>query len=446
MSNQVEAIKIENISKVYRIGMKENINDNLTGSLLNLVKSPFKNFKRYRSLYRFDDVEMDMGLDAGSTPPDIIWALRNISFNVKQGEVVGIIGSNGAGKSTLLKILCRITSPTKGSAEIYGRVASLLEVGTGFHQELTGRENVFLNGAILGMTKKEMNRRYDEIVDFSGIEKFVDTPVKRYSSGMRVRLAFSVAAHLNPEVLIIDEVLAVGDDQFQKKCLNKMEDAAQQGRTVIFVSHNMPAVLRLCKRAILMDQGMVTFDSTADETVAEYLAKKRGAESLTERVWTDKGRDSGSGIVRLQAVRVYDEDGRVDDPFEICKAMMLEVEYDVLEPGKIISTHFHLDNAQRLRVFSVHDTDPQWLDKPRKVGHYRSRAQIPANFLMDGLLSLHVAILTMNPIMTEQWEFDALSFNMRDSFKKGAARGNWPNEMNGVVRPLLEWTNEFSST
>ena len=247
MSLKDFAIKAEKISKCYRIGLKEEMHDSIAGAVFDFLKSPLKNYRKYRSLYKFEEIKNG---NPNTSAADIIWALKDVSFEVKQGEVLGIIGRNGAGKSTLLKILCKITDPTSGVAEIRGRVSSLLEVGTGFHPELTGRENIYLNGTILGMTKKEVDHKFDEIVDFSGMEKFIETPVKRYSSGMKVRLAFSVAAHLEPEILLIDEVLAVGDADFQKKCLSKMEDVGQEGRTVLFVSHNMPAITRLCKRAI----------------------------------------------------------------------------------------------------------------------------------------------------------------------------------------------------
>ena len=261
------AIKVENISKRYRIGLKEDMHDTAGKAIFDFIKRPLKNYRKFRSLYRFDDNNPDMNANSS----DIIWALRDVSFEVRHGEVLGIIGKNGAGKSTLLKILCGITDPTSGYAEIRGRISSLLEVGTGFHPELTGRENVYLNGTILGMRKKEVDRKFDQIVDFSGIEKFINTPVKRYSSGMRVRLAFSVAAHLEPEVLLIDEVLAVGDADFQKKCLNKMEEVGQEGRTVLFVSHNMPAVCRLCNRTILLDRGRLVDDGPSDQAAILIL-------------------------------------------------------------------------------------------------------------------------------------------------------------------------------
>jgi lipopolysaccharide transport system ATP-binding protein len=255
-------ISVENLSKAYRIGVADEKHDTLAATVASWVKAPFRNLKRLSSL------NTTSSPPAPSSPPaasDIHWALRDVSFDVNEGEVVGIIGRNGAGKSTLLKILSRITDPTSGRALIRGRVSSLLEVGTGFHPELSGRDNIYMNGTILGMRKKEIDQKFDEIVDFSGIEKFIDTPIKRYSSGMKVRLAFSVAAHLEPEILIIDEVLAVGDFEFQNKCLGKMQDVSSHGRTVLFVSHNMAAVQALCSRCVLLNQGTVlAMGDTAD--------------------------------------------------------------------------------------------------------------------------------------------------------------------------------------
>jgi lipopolysaccharide transport system ATP-binding protein len=256
-------IKVENLSKRYRIGLKEQKADTFAQQMVNALKYPIKNFQQIRSLGKFKENQ-----------EGIHWALKDVSFEVKRGEVLGIIGKNGAGKSTLLKILSRITEPTSGRVEIDGRIAALLEVGTGFHPELTGRENIYMNGTILGMTKKEIDRKLDEIINFSGIEKFVDTPIKFYSSGMKVRLGFSVAAHLDPEILVIDEVLAVGDIEFQKKCLGKMEDVSKnQGRTVLFVSHNMGAVQNLCSRCILLRNGEIIRDGSALEAVEYYSIK-----------------------------------------------------------------------------------------------------------------------------------------------------------------------------
>jgi len=257
------AIRVENLSKRYRIGLQEELPDTLLGAMSSWLKAPLANFRDLRKLSHFHD--------NGRDSPDIIWALKDVSFEVKQGEVVGIIGRNGAGKTTLLKILSRITEPTSGRAIVNGRVSSLLEVGTGFHPELTGRENVYLNGTVLGMTKAEVDRKFDEIVDFSGVEKFIDTPVKRYSSGMQVRLAFSVAAHLEPEILLVDEVLAVGDAEFQKKCLGKMGEVAAGGRTVLFVSHNMGMIQSLCDWGILLDRGVEQTTGDISKVIDQYM-------------------------------------------------------------------------------------------------------------------------------------------------------------------------------
>ncbi len=264
------AIKVESLSKAYRIGLKEQRHETLFDAAVAFLKAPLSNFRDLRKLSQFDRPDEE----------DVIWALRDISFEVKQGEAVGIIGRNGAGKSTLLKVLALITEPTSGRATVYGRIGSLLEVGTGFHPDLTGRENTFLNGTILGMRKREIEAKFDEIVEFSGVEKFIDTPVKRYSSGMRVRLAFAVAAHLEPEILIVDEVLAVGDAEFQKKCLGKMSEVAKAGRTVLFVSHNMEAVDRLTTRCISLSDGRLNLDGKTDEVVADYL--RNGDRSVQE--------------------------------------------------------------------------------------------------------------------------------------------------------------------
>jgi lipopolysaccharide transport system ATP-binding protein len=270
------SIKVRNLSKRYRIGVKQQAHDSFGAALIDTLKSPIKNFKKYRSLYVFDENNSD----------DVIWALHDVSFDLHQGEVLGVIGHNGSGKSTLLKILSRVTDPTNGRAEIHGRVSSLLEVGTGFHPELTGRENIYLNAIILGMSKKEVDRKFDEIVDFSEIETFVDTPVKRYSSGMKVRLAFAVSAHLDPEILIVDEVLAVGDSSFQKKCIGKMESVASSGKTVLFVSHNMAAIQGLCTRGIILERGKLIADLAVNQAVQQYIAsaeKRVNKTALSER-------------------------------------------------------------------------------------------------------------------------------------------------------------------
>lgn len=273
MSMSRTVIQVERISKAYRIGAKEEKSDTLAGAIKSVLMTPFRNFKDIKNLKSFNRQE-----------ETIFWALRDINFEVKEGEVLGIIGHNGAGKSTLLKILSRITEPTEGRITIHGRVSSLLEVGTGFHPDLTGRENIYMNGTILGMTKREIDRKIDEIIDFSGVSQHIDTPVKRYSSGMTVRLAFSVAAHLDPEILIIDEVLAVGDLEFQRKCLGKMQSVAQAGRTVLFVSHNMTAVSGLCSRGLLLSKGAITKDATPESVVSDYVTGT--AKGVVSSQWT----------------------------------------------------------------------------------------------------------------------------------------------------------------
>lgn len=282
---QNPAIKVSNLGKAYRIGVKEKKQETLAGAIMSALKAPLKNYKRISNLKK---------LQGQQESPDIFWANRHVNFEVYKGEVLGIIGKNGAGKSTLLKMLSRITEPTEGRIEIHGTVASLLEVGTGFNPELTGSENIYLNGTILGLTRKEIDARYDDIVEFSGIEKFIETPVKRYSSGMKVRLAFAVAAHLDPEILIIDEVLAVGDAEFQKKCLGKMQEVAgKTGRTVLFVSHDMAAVKNLCTRAILLQRGEITYEGEPADVVDYYL--KNAAMSTSEKTGFSVENRKGNG-------------------------------------------------------------------------------------------------------------------------------------------------------
>jgi lipopolysaccharide transport system ATP-binding protein len=309
------AIRVENLSKRYRIGLKEQRQDTLVGTLTTMFRNPLKNLQRLRGMTEFSN--------NGHEEEDVIWALKNISFEVKQGEVVGIIGRNGAGKSTLLRILSRITHPTRGRVELQGRVSSLLEVGTGFHPELTGRENIYLNGTILGMSKAEVDQKFEEIVDFSGVEKFIDTPVKRYSSGMRVRLAFSIAAHLEPEILLVDEVLAVGDAEFQKKCLGKMDNVSREGRTILFVSHNMGAIESLCEKSILLQNGRVIMFEETSACVERYL-------SLHSRMVFDQNlshHPNRNEIYKpiLSRLRILDSKGNQSSSFSIGENVIFEV-------------------------------------------------------------------------------------------------------------------------
>jgi lipopolysaccharide transport system ATP-binding protein len=441
MSANDIAIKVENVSKVYRLGAKEETEDSLLKSILETIKSPVTNYKKYRSLYNFSDLDFD---NPDSNPdPNILWALRNVSFDVKHGEVVGIIGRNGAGKSTLLKILSRITPPARGRVEIHGRTSSLLEVGTGFHNELTGRENVYLNGTILGMRKKEVDRKFDEIVEFSGVEKFLDTPVKRYSSGMRVRLAFAVAAHLEPEILVVDEVLAVGDAAFQEKCLNKMQDVGSQGRTVFFVSHNMPAVTRLCQRVIMLDNGQLADDGPAHEIVAKYMHE--GTATAAERSWLDIDKAPGGDIARLRRVRIKLADGQLTSSIDIRKPVGIEMTFDVLEEGFTLLPHFDIMNEEGVCAFMTLDLDPAWRRKKRPKGTYVSTAWVPGNLLAEGSFFINAGLVTGEPYKVVQfWEREAVSFQVIDRMEGDSARGDWAKEFGGVVRPLLTWETDYS--
>ncbi len=437
MSAKHPVITVENIAKVYRIGVKERMHDSLAGAVTDFIRSPLKNYRTYRSLYTFDDVTPEPQADSA----DVIWALKGVSFKVEEGEVLGIIGMNGAGKSTLLKILSRITPPTLGRAEIRGRVVSLLEVGTGFHQELTGRENVYLNGTVLGMKKTEVDAKFDEIVDFSGVEKFLDTPVKRYSSGMKVRLAFAVAAHLEPEILIVDEVLAVGDAAFQTKCLNKMQDVGQQGRTVLFVSHNMPAVIRLCSRCILLNEGRVIEDGLSQQVVSTYLNTGTGTTAVRE--WQDPATAPRGEIARLRAVRVVSREGQIMETADIRKEVGIQMEYEVIKSGFVLLPHFYLYNKDGVRLFPTLDQDPTWQRRPRPEGRYVSTAWIPGNFLAEGMSLVDCHLITRHPDIVQFREAHVVTFQVIDRIGENTARGDWAGRMRGVMRPLLEWTTEF---
>jgi len=430
------ALHVAQLGKQYRIGDRLDRYKTLRDVVSDAASAPLRGL---RSAFSRDS----SGQTGQGDGNGVIWALRDVSFDVEQGEVLGIIGRNGAGKTTLLKILSRITEPTEGYAAIRGRVGSLLEVGTGFHLELTGRENIYLNGAILGMKKAEIEAKFDEIVDFSGVERFIDTPVKRYSSGMYVRLAFAVAAHLEPEILLVDEVLAVGDASFQKKCLNKMQDVGQEGRTVLFVSHSMRAITRLCSRTILLDEGRIQKDGPSHQAVGAYLQSDLGTTAA--RQWPDLSEAPGNGVVRLCAVRVRTEDGQTTDAVDIRRPVGIEMEYEVLTPGHVLVPNYHLFNEEGINVFVTADCDPAWRRKPRPVGHYVSTAWIPGNFLSEGTLVVAADIHTHDPIVRHFHERDVIAFQVIDSLDGDSARGDYAGSMPGAVRPLLEWRTQFNS-
>jgi lipopolysaccharide transport system ATP-binding protein len=411
----MNVIRIENLSKHYFLGAARH--NSLRDALAGLLKP---------------------------SPPDEareLWALKGVSFEVADGETLGIVGKNGAGKSTLLKILSRITKPTSGRASIDGRVGSLLEVGTGFHNELSGRENIFLNGAILGMKRAEIAAKFDEIVAFSEIEKFIDTPVKHYSSGMYMRLAFSVAAHLEPEILIVDEVLAVGDIAFQKKCLSKMGTFRRAGRTVLFVSHNLPAVARLCRRVVWLDRGKVRADGPAADVVSAYLDAQTRIAS--ERSWSGAEEAPGNDVVRLRRVRSAGETRETASSFDIRRPIVLELEYEVRAGGKQLTPTFHIYNGDDVCVFVSNDAGPEWNLRPREKGVYTSRAVIPGNFMAEGSFLVTAAVFTAEPFEEHLQVRDAIRFEVVDRLDGGTARGNFGGAMIGAVRPVLHWETEF---
>ncbi len=426
------ALAVDRISKRYRIGAKQERHDTLGGAAIDLVRRPLTNLRSLRSLTTFDD---------NAAQDDVIWALKDVSFEIKSGETVGIIGANGAGKSTLLKILSRITQPSSGQAVVNGRVSSLLEVGTGFHPDLTGRENVYLNGAILGMTRHEIDRKFDDIVDFSDVGKFIDTPVKRYSSGMGLRLAFSVAAHLEPEILMVDEVLAVGDLRFQKKCLTKMGDVAKEGRTILYVAHNMPAISRLCQRAILMGSGRVVQDGPVHDVISTYL--NSGFATSAVREWPDVDRAPGGEIVRLRAVRVRDDEGDISSTIDIRRPLRIEMEFDVLKAGYVLLPNFYISNDEGVCAFGGQDLDPEWRGRERPVGRYVATVWIPGNLLAEGMMFVDASMNTIEPFIFQYQCRSAVAFMVADSLEGDSARGDWTGHMPGVVRPMLRWTTKY---
>ena len=420
-------IAVEKLSKRYLLGHQTTRDDGLRHALEKMLLAPqqwLKNRKEQRK-----------------AAVEEFWALKDVSFEIQPGEVVGIIGRNGAGKSTLLKILSRITEPTSGRISIDGRVASLLEVGTGFHQELTGRENIFLNGAILGMSKAEIKRKFDEIVAFSEVEQFLDTPVKRYSSGMYVRLAFAVAAHLEPEILIVDEVLAVGDAAFQKKCLGKIQDVSSHGRTVLFVSHSMPTILRLCQRVILLQRGTVAGDGPADEMTRQYL--NSGADRAAERVWDIQEKAPGDKVARLHAVRVKNKEGMVTETIDISEPFEIEVEYWNLQDRLKPTVSIHFTNEDGVLLFVSNDfVNPEWWSSARRPGLVRSRCLVPAHLLAEGQFFILAAVCTYNPDLIHVLERDAVSFQTVDHHDLDRVREKYARLWPGALRPKLEWRVE----
>ena len=423
------AIRVSNLSKRYRIGLKEEIHDTFVGSITSWLKSPISNYRRVHSLASFSrDGEFD----------DVIWALNDVSFEIKRGEIVGVIGKNGAGKSTLLKILSRIVEPTKGEAIVKGNVSSLLEVGTGFHPELTGRENLYLNGALLGMKSDEIDRKFDEIVKFSGIDRFIDTPVKRYSSGMYVRLAFSIAAHLEPDILLIDEVLAVGDIEFQRKCLGKMDEVSKGGRTVLFVSHNMGSIGRLCKTAMLLEGGRVVQQGDVDKVITQYV--KSSANNTSNNIGSANFSNDLDKKACIKSIRILDDEGKVKTVLDQSKPFMIKVIFYVNEPAKVYASVTLSTVDETVRILNSREVESSEMDCiDRKSGQYTSTLKFPGGILNSGVFYARVGIKSMG-----------ISYDKRPSptfeLVDYGALGNYQTTLiarkRGILALPLKWTSE----
>lgn len=406
-----EVIRVENLSKAYRVGQKEQSHDTLFGQIADIITSPVRNFKNLRSLTKFN----------GKDDPTVHWALKDINFTVHEGEVLGIIGHNGAGKSTLLKILSRVTEPTSGRVRIRGRIGALLEVGTGFHPELTGRENIYMNGTILGMTKKEIDRKLDEIIDFAGVEKFIDTPVKFYSSGMKVRLGFSVAAHLEPEILVIDEVLAVGDAEFQKKCLGKMKDVSTAGRTVLFVSHNMLAVRTLCNKGIILKNGFIKLMGDIEEVCKCYSEHSQLSSFVNL--------DYKNEILEVKSIKISDN-GK-EGYFNIDEKLYIDVEINFFEKINSIHVNLFIKNSDGILIFANSSDVISVLES-----NYIFNCKIPADFFNDDLYIIDLMVVARESVSMAYLQ-NVMAIHGFEPVRKSAWKGKYP----GLIRPKnFIWT------
>ncbi|MHA1370436.1 MAG: ABC transporter ATP-binding protein [Promethearchaeota archaeon] len=428
------AISVRKLSKCYKLGVisRQTLVDEVRYWLSKLRgNDPREHFMKVGHV-----ATEARRIEAENAGHQRFWALKDISFDVQPGEVVGIVGRNGAGKSTLLKILTRITEPTKGEAFLDGRVGSLLEIGTGFHPELTGRENIYMNGTILGMKKREIDDKFDEIVNFSDLEKFIDTPVKRYSSGMHVRLAFSVAAHLDPEILLVDEVLAVGDAAFQKKCLGKMEDVAKEGRTILFVSHNMASINNLCSKGILLENGEIRQTGTAHEVTAGYSALT-GIQT-GEKVWSGNA-SIPSDNVRLISVSICKPDGTISVNHSVFDEIHILLKYETLKPNLKFrcGIRFNFEGATAFLTLEPREFTRE------KPGCYVSSVTVPPNLLNEGEYVLSIFIFPSVGTKPLKYgyvkEIDAIAFQVYDPADGYTARGDFHQKLPGLVRPKLEW-------
>ena len=467
MVNEV-AISVRGISKQYIRGQE--VGWTLQGTLLELARAPVRALRgAHPSAVPSPRSAGSAPRSAGPTPrSETFWALQDVSFDVRRGERVGIIGRNGAGKSTLLKILSRVVYPTTGEARIRGRLTSLLEVGTGFNENMTGRENVYLNASIHGLTRREIDARFDEIVDFADVRAFLDTPVKRYSSGMQMRLAFAVAAHLDPDILLLDEVLAVGDLSFQQKCLERVEGLVSEGRTLLFVSHSLDAMTRFCTRVIWLDGGRIKQDGPARDVVEAYLTELIGVRS--SRFWvagepwlhsdahaadgsspSPPGMDAshpdvspsdlpGDELARLVGARVVDRHGETVGSVAIDQPVGIEVTYDVFQEGRNAQPSLHFKTSTDQYIFVVAYTDPEHAYTPLAPGRYVATAWVPENLLNIGVTYVTVALNTPDPFHEHCVVERAVSFNVFERLDAdGTARGLYSRDFPGLVRPLLRW-------
>ncbi len=424
MTSDKIAIRVNHLSKQYRIGGPQEPYHTFRDAIVNSLKAPLKVFHK-------------------APPVEGFWALKDVSFDVEQGEIVGIIGRNGAGKSTLLKILSRITSPTEGTVELHGRVGSLLEVGTGFHQELTGRENIYLSGSILGMKRKEIDAKLDDIVKFSEIEKFLDTPVKRYSSGMYIRLAFAVAAHLEPEILLVDEVLAVGDAAFQKKCLGKMGEVAKEGRTVIFVSHNMNAIEQLCSYGILIENGHIKQKGPhVRQIIDSYISVETSGTFSSQ--WNNSGKEFENPWFKPLKMIICDSLGNfINNPTSNNKDILIEIEGEIkqLDPG--LALGYFISNENGIVIYTSLCTDQKETDWPKfSLGNFLLKTKIPKRFLNEGIytIELTASLRCRHLIIDSRKKAPFVNINIVGGLSDSPY---WTERRPGVIAPLMEWNGEL---
>jgi len=427
MNKQKVVIEFQGVSKRYRLGNvgSESLKEDV-GKLWNKLRGK----KDHQT-----EFEVELNDRTTSAKSNYVWSLKDINLQINKGDVIGIIGKNGAGKSTLLKLLSKVTSPTKGTIKIQGRIASLLEVGTGFHPELTGRENIYLNGAILGMRKAEINRKLNDIIAFAGVERYIDTPVKRYSSGMYVRLAFAVAAHLESDILIIDEVLAVGDAEFQKKCIGKMKDVSlNEGRTVLFVSHNMDAIARLCNKCIYLKNGQLIAEGNTDKILQSYITAETNTHSSIVYAESDS---PGNELVRLKSARIVNADLMEKVNMVIDETIGIQMVFEVLKNTSDLLCGFNLYNHQDVHILSSHDTSNIGFEYT--PGVYESTIWIPSNFLSEGMHYCGLAAMSYTPFHVHYHAVGAIGFNVTDKSDGQTVRGSYGGTFPGVVRPQLTW-------